>query len=102
MTRQLRFKHLHVRNFKTQNVKVSFLPVFPYWHHYQSNNTTTETLITEVMIYPRGHTSSIDIDPVIIILIIPSYPSFRVPDARTCLLKAFSGALRPDLLDENG
>ena len=44
----------HFRNFKTEKKdKVIFLPVFPYWHHYQSTNTTTKTLITELMI-PSG------------------------------------------------
>ena len=33
---------------------------------------------------------------------IPSYPSFKVPDACTFLLQASSGALGPKLLEENG
>ena len=76
---------------------VIFLSVFSYRHHYQSTNTTTETLITASM--TSGQATSSDIDPVVIILKIHSYPNFRVPDARTFLLRASSGALRPKLLN---
>ena len=39
---------------KRKWLRFSFLPAFPYWHHYQSSNPTSETLIPELIILSKS------------------------------------------------